>query len=440
MKFVSPQSRGSSPALLLLLLIWGPRASSEKGVGQTWIGDSFLEIEIERVPREFRHGEVMNVAVTMVGDGRSLAMGASPSFIVFIDHSPIKDEDGATTIHKFPPLNQYNESGYTLQLLLTQLAEGWHWISVGVLDLDQTSHRVVYEIGLDFTVVGAFSSMEQDALKTSVSKCIAPSSTSQGCRDYVQLRLSPLSPFLTRTELAMLKNTAESYFGHVIDEGLLEMFPWDYEKSAFESCAVVGSSGHLLGSGFGRDIDVHDLVIRFNDAPAGGEYESDVGSRTTHRVLHSSGKILEFLHANLEELTRNNETLLFRGDWKPDIDKYFQLIHPIVAEDVCNESKCGRIRIFSTYFNLLVWRWIGARGADCVPSSGMIGIMWALQSCLHVDTYGFGRHPSVRQGPRTRYKYYGEVYDVGDAGHNWNLEEELHDRLQAAGLLVRNFG
>jgi hypothetical protein len=35
----------------------------------------------------------------------------------------------------------------------------------------------------------------------------------------------------------------------------------------FSTCAVVGSSSTLKGSGQGRDIDAHTAVIRFNDAP-----------------------------------------------------------------------------------------------------------------------------------------------------------------------------
>ncbi|XP_071822905.1 alpha-N-acetyl-neuraminyl-2,3-beta-galactosyl-1,3-N-acetyl-galactosaminide alpha-2,6-sialyltransferase-like isoform X2 [Apostichopus japonicus] len=50
------------------------------------------------------------------------------------------------------------------------------------------------------------------------------------------------------------------------------------------SCAVVSSSGHLLGSRAGGDIDAHDCVIRMNNAPVRG-YEKDVGTRTTIRSM-----------------------------------------------------------------------------------------------------------------------------------------------------------
>ena len=49
-------------------------------------------------------------------------------------------------------------------------------------------------------------------------------------------------------------------------------------------CAVVGASGNLLGSGYGGEIDRHNIVIRINLAPTLG-FEADVGRRTTHYLV-----------------------------------------------------------------------------------------------------------------------------------------------------------
>ncbi|KAM9820458.1 alpha-N-acetylgalactosaminide alpha-2,6-sialyltransferase 6 [Neosynchiropus ocellatus] len=67
------------------------------------------------------------------------------------------------------------------------------------------------------------------------------------------------------------------------------------------SCALVTSSSHVLGTEAGGEIDRAECVIRMNDAPTAG-YETDVGNRTTLRVVaHSSvfrvlRKPKEFLH------------------------------------------------------------------------------------------------------------------------------------------------
>ena len=50
------------------------------------------------------------------------------------------------------------------------------------------------------------------------------------------------------------------------------------------TCALVSSSGMLLGSNAGSQIDSADCVFRINSAPILG-YERDVGSKTTVRVV-----------------------------------------------------------------------------------------------------------------------------------------------------------
>jgi hypothetical protein len=54
----------------------------------------------------------------------------------------------------------------------------------------------------------------------------------------------------------------------------------------FRTCAVVGSSGSLLSGRFGPEIDAHEAIIRFNNAPVVG-FEQLVGSRTTIRFVNS---------------------------------------------------------------------------------------------------------------------------------------------------------
>ena len=59
----------------------------------------------------------------------------------------------------------------------------------------------------------------------------------------------------------------------------------DLKERYYQSCAVVGSSGTVRRSGYGRFIDAHEMIMRFNGAPAGGGYAADVGARTTLSVL-----------------------------------------------------------------------------------------------------------------------------------------------------------
>uniref|UniRef100_T1JFY6 beta-galactoside alpha-(2,6)-sialyltransferase n=1 Tax=Strigamia maritima TaxID=126957 RepID=T1JFY6_STRMM len=72
-------------------------------------------------------------------------------------------------------------------------------------------------------------------------------------------------------------------------EGLSHYFPTSLdssERTDYNSCAIVSSSGSLYKSNLGREIDSHDAVLRFNNAPV-ETFESDVGSKTTHRIINS---------------------------------------------------------------------------------------------------------------------------------------------------------
>ena len=51
------------------------------------------------------------------------------------------------------------------------------------------------------------------------------------------------------------------------------------KKYQYESCALVGNGGSVLRKKFGKYINNHDVIVRFNMAPIGG-FEQHVGNRT----------------------------------------------------------------------------------------------------------------------------------------------------------------
>ncbi|NWR74314.1 SIA7D sialyltransferase, partial [Centropus unirufus] len=64
------------------------------------------------------------------------------------------------------------------------------------------------------------------------------------------------------------------------------------ERELCRRCAVVSSSGQMLGSRLGEAIDGHECVLRMNHAPT-ASYEEDVGTRSTVRVVsHTSVPLL----------------------------------------------------------------------------------------------------------------------------------------------------
>ncbi|XP_075026489.1 alpha-N-acetyl-neuraminyl-2,3-beta-galactosyl-1,3-N-acetyl-galactosaminide alpha-2,6-sialyltransferase isoform X3 [Calonectris borealis] len=64
------------------------------------------------------------------------------------------------------------------------------------------------------------------------------------------------------------------------------------ERALCRRCAIVSSSGQMLGSRLGQAIDGQECVLRMNHAPTAG-YEEDVGARSTVRVVsHTSVPLL----------------------------------------------------------------------------------------------------------------------------------------------------
>ncbi|GHP08167.1 ST3 beta-galactoside alpha-2,3-sialyltransferase 1 [Pycnococcus provasolii] len=60
--------------------------------------------------------------------------------------------------------------------------------------------------------------------------------------------------------------------------------------SVYRTCAIVGNSGTMIGSAFGKDIDANDMVLRINYAPTKG-YEADVGTKTTYDLCNKENTL-----------------------------------------------------------------------------------------------------------------------------------------------------
>ncbi|XP_034633992.1 alpha-N-acetylgalactosaminide alpha-2,6-sialyltransferase 5 isoform X2 [Trachemys scripta elegans] len=83
-------------------------------------------------------------------------------------------------------------------------------------------------------------------------------------------------------------------------EGYISVLDHKPLKMHCKSCALVTSSGHLLGSKQGNRIDQTECVIRMNDAPSRG-YGKDVGNKTSLRVI---------AHSSIQRILRNRNELL----------------------------------------------------------------------------------------------------------------------------------
>lgn len=155
-------------------------------------------------------------------------------------------------------------------------------------------------------------------------------------------------------------------------------------------------------------LDSHDLILRFNHAPT-KNYEDDVGSKTTIRILNSqvvSKPEFEFLHSDMYR----NITLLA---WDPS--NYSSSLEEWVA--------APQFDLFKNYFAFKkahskakfflvdprsvwrLWDFLQSNSPSMLrrnpPSSGFLGLSILLPHCDYVDVFEYV--PSVRVTKKCHY-------------------------------------
>lgn len=182
-------------------------------------------------------------------------------------------------------------------------------------------------------------------------------------------------------------------------------------RNSCTTCSVVSSSGQMLGSGLGQQIDQAECVLRMNTAPTAG-YEADVGSRSTLRVVS---------HTSVPPLLRN-QTYFFQHSqdtvyviWGPprqmDIDQgityrallqakgkfpgvnIYTLTQSMMARcDQVFQNETGKNRAMSGTF----------------LSTGWFTMILAMELCEEVSVYGMvsENYCRDRSHPPVPYHYY----------------------------------
>jgi len=220
-------------------------------------------------------------------------------------------------------------------------------------------------------------------------------------------------------------------------ESFMATDEWRRCLSFKRSCAIVGSSAHLLNASLGKDIDdLHEVVIRVNGAPGGyGKHvhlADHVGSRTDVRFLN------QFARFPQEELADSMCLFLHepsiscgKGCW---IQKGCNLAECNVSTFRCrgkrqkSEYKWGNNHVFLDDVSGHLADGL-RRGAG--RTAGLVAISYALHTCDEVAIYGFGPTCDGELGAR----YYENDRPVW-LGHGYNAELEMLKGLAHEGIEV----
>lgn len=193
-------------------------------------------------------------------------------------------------------------------------------------------------------------------------------------------------------------------------------------RTRYKSCAVVGNSGILLKSEFGKLIDSHEVVIRLNNART-GSFKRNVGSKTS----------ISFVNSNILHLCARREGCFCHpyGEKVPIVMYMCQPVH-FLDYTLCNSSHKAPLIVTDPRFDVLCARivkyysakrfvektgkdiedWNSAHdGANFHYSSGMQAVMLALGSCDKVSVFGFGKSASAKHHYHTNQKAELRLHD-----------------------------
>nr|XP_057902644.1 CMP-N-acetylneuraminate-beta-galactosamide-alpha-2,3-sialyltransferase 1-like isoform X2 [Doryrhamphus excisus]XP_057902646.1 CMP-N-acetylneuraminate-beta-galactosamide-alpha-2,3-sialyltransferase 1-like isoform X2 [Doryrhamphus excisus] len=175
-----------------------------------------------------------------------------------------------------------------------------------------------------------------------------------------------------------------SVFNEIVDR-LFTIFPSvpDVEGPSpyrCRKCAVVGNSGNLKGSGYGKLINDHDIVIRMNHGRTKG-YEEDVGTKTTHHVMYPESAVY-----------LDNSTHLVLFSFK--INDLLWLLRTFTPRENGQENPEKRgnknlVMMLNPAFMKYVHE-VWLKGAGRYPSTGFMVFVLSLQMCDEVSVFGFG--------------------------------------------------
>lgn len=196
---------------------------------------------------------------------------------------------------------------------------------------------------------------------------------------------------------------------HVGYTGLLDQKPL---KMHCRTCALVTSSGQLIGGKRGEEIDQSECVIRTNNAPIVG-YQQDVGNRTTLRIVaHSS--LYRVLWRRQEMVVSSQNTVFIfwgpnssmRRDGKGHIYNKLRLLKDQLPKLKVYMVTPIKMLKFDELFKNETG--IDRRGSNSWLSTGWFSMVIAMEVCDQISVFGmvppdFCRSSSRRSMP---YHYY----------------------------------
>ncbi|XP_066289585.1 alpha-N-acetylneuraminate alpha-2,8-sialyltransferase ST8SIA3-like [Branchiostoma lanceolatum] len=243
------------------------------------------------------------------------------------------------------------------------------------------------------------------------------------------------------------KITAKLNLATQLQKWKLGNYKKDVHIGHYNTCAVVGNSGVLLGSQCGAEIDSMDYVIRI-DLPVINGYEKDVGKRTSMVLF------------NLKGPDRIRESSLFKNRSRDVYESRFRSVEGAVlfADKRSRKNLNTAVKAYKLSFPLLtrtgklrtgimgIASQIAKKKMRGSPSVGLVGVLLMTTMCDHPYMYGFYPFTQDANNNSILYHYYpGDFVDpplhhAFAPQHKMNQEYDFNRELHRRGVLKMQVG
>jgi len=223
----------------------------------------------------------------------------------------------------------------------------------------------------------------------------------------------------------------------------IRLLPEHAPKLKYKSCAVVGNSGALKDDSLGPVIDLHDLIIRTNQAPT-WKYEPFVGSTTHMRIINKRwSDELARRHIKLLAHDADNVTIVAT---RANIREFTMLGRELQKAKPHARLLFLTSRVITGALRFLRMFRKGAhmgmpraiRGGN-TASSGFLAIFLALQWCDRVHAYGFSLEECRSAGCSRDYHYFKGIADSpwlrAHPSHSFELEGMVLKAMHVLGIV-----
>mmetsp|Transcript_49733 Transcript_49733/g.158830 ORF Transcript_49733/g.158830 Transcript_49733/m.158830 type:complete len:920 (-) Transcript_49733:66-2825(-) len=234
---------------------------------------------------------------------------------------------------------------------------------------------------------------------------------------------------------------------YLVDRALYHALPDEDMKERYGTCAIVGNSGAMLNAEFGKDIDAHDFVYRFNQAPVKG-YEMHVGSRASVESLNGywvkqlldekrgyrwnwrsreTGLVLFEMFEPWAFIWKNKAQIYEKDRWWKASYVKLRRTHPdrrllALSPNFVSWAYLLYRELRRRFQRTRLGRYPGEK-----PMSGFYAFLFALQVCDDVDIYGFQpyREQDTQGGLGVKYHYFDSAVPR-PGSHSFDLARYIY--------------